>query len=303
VIDEAAIPADAVRAELDRVLASKGFQSAGRLSRLLRHVTEKTLAGETDQLKEYAVGVEVFDRAASYDPRLDSIVRVEAGRLRSRLDDYYASGGAASEIRIELPRGGYAARFTRQAPRPSVDPQVPSLEPQASSSEPAVTSRKPRALSIVLAGSVLLVIAALSLWLWAAKARPGVPAVAVLPFSQYADDPQLAGVAARLTDDVTSELARLGRVGVVSHTSAMQFAGVKKPLRDIAAALNANFVVEAAIEAEPGGIKVVARLVNASTDRKVWVKDYHGRAEALPDLSRAIAGDIAAAALRSQPAR
>jgi TolB-like protein len=290
VIDETAIPAEAVRAELDRVLASKGFQTAGRLSRLLRHVTEKTIAGDADQLKEYTVGVEVFDRDASYDPRLDSIVRVEAGRLRSRLDEYYADAGAASAIRIEVPRGGYVAQFTRRVPDSSLAPQV--------------SSRKPRSLFIVLTSGVLIVIvAALALWLSARRARPMVPAVAVLPFSQYSDTPELAGVADRLNDDVTSELARLGRVGVVSHTSAMQFAGVRKPLRDIAAALNANFVVEATIEAEPNGVKVVARIINAATDRKVWVRDYHGRADGLPALSRTIAADIAAAVLTLQPAR
>lgn len=292
-IDEAIIPAEAVRAELGRVLASKGFLNAGRLSRLLRHVTEKTLAGETDQLKEYAVGVEVFDRDTAYDPRLDSIVRVEAGRLRSRLDEYYAGAGAASEIRIELPRGAYVAQFTRREPDPSATPDV--TRPQ-----PAVSRSRLRAVSILIAGCIL-VVGVLTLWLW--RSRPDLPGVAVLPFSQYPDDAQLAGVAAMLTDDVTSELARLGRVGVASHTSAMQFAGVKKPLRDIAAALNADFVVEGTVESEANGIKVVARIVNASTDRKVWVQDYHARADGLHDLSRTIAQDVAAAVLARQRAK
>jgi TolB-like protein len=295
VIDEPAVPAEAVRAELDRVLASKGFQNAGRLSRLLRHVTEKTLAGDADQLKEYAVGVEVFDRDASYDPRLDSIVRVEAGRLRSRLDEYYANGGVAGEIRIELPRGGYVAQFTRREPSSKHERDVPGPERP-------VPRRQPRALAIVLAASVL-VIAALAIWLWTRTPRPAAPAVAVLPFSQYSADPQLAALAARLNDDVTSELARLGRVGVVSHTSATQFAGLRKPLREIAAALHADFIAEATIEAEPGGIKVVTRLVNAATDRKVWVQDYHGRVEGLHDLSRTIADGISTAVLTRQSVR
>ena len=105
------LPEPDVRAELDRVLASRGFSAAGRMSKLLRYCVEKTLAGETDQLKEYSVGVEVFDRDDKYDPRLDSIVRVEAGRLRSRLDEYYNGEGAASPIRISLPKGGYSAQF------------------------------------------------------------------------------------------------------------------------------------------------------------------------------------------------
>ncbi len=97
------------------------------MSRLLRYVVEKTLAGEADQLKEYAVGVEVFDRDDKYDPRLDSIVRVEAGRLRSRLDEYYNGEGAASPIRINLPRGGYVAQFEpREASAGGVPVPVPS---------------------------------------------------------------------------------------------------------------------------------------------------------------------------------
>src|SRR5688572_30643237 len=105
------IAAADITAEVDRILASKGFANAGRLSRLLRYVVNRTVAGEADQLKEYAVGIEVFERDEKYDPRLDSIVRVEAGRLRTRLDEYYNGEGAASPIRISLPRGGYVARF------------------------------------------------------------------------------------------------------------------------------------------------------------------------------------------------
>lgn len=266
------------------MLASKSFQNAGRSSRLLRYVTEKTLAGGADQLKEYTVGVEVFDRDASYDPRLDSIVRVEAGRLRSRLDEYYAGNGASSRIRIELPRGGYVAQFKRGK--------------SDAERNGSVARRAPRAVAVVLA-AIVLITAAVGLWLSTRTSRPDGPAVAVLPFSEYSDTPGLAGLAARLTDDVTSDLARLDRVGVVSHTSAMQFAGVKKPLHEIAAALHANFIVEATVEAQPDGIKVVARLVNAATDRKVWVQDYRGRPETLSDLSRAIAADIAAAVLKA----
>jgi hypothetical protein len=107
------IPEADIRAELERILASKGFATAGRLSRLLRYVVDRTIAGGADQLKEYSVGMEVFDRDANYDPRLDSIVRVEAGRLRSRLDEYYNGEGAGSSIRISLPRGGYVAQFDK----------------------------------------------------------------------------------------------------------------------------------------------------------------------------------------------
>ena len=80
--------AEDVRRQLGRLLASDGFANADRMSRFLRYVVERTLAGESDRLKEYAIGVDVFDRNEAYDPRIDSIVRVEAARLRSKVDEY-----------------------------------------------------------------------------------------------------------------------------------------------------------------------------------------------------------------------
>jgi hypothetical protein len=75
--------ADDVRCQLDRVLASAVFANAGRMSRFLKFVVDKSLAGEGDRLKEYVIGVEVFDRDARYVPRLDWFVRVDGARLRS----------------------------------------------------------------------------------------------------------------------------------------------------------------------------------------------------------------------------
>ena len=282
------VPPDEVRTELERILASKGFQSAGRLSRLLRYVTEKTLAGESEQLKEYAVGVEVFDRDPSYDPRVDSIVRVEAGRLRARLDEYYANDGAASPLRITLPKGGYVAHFGTSSPPEPVAPP-----PRATRSSARL---------MVVAGGVVIV-AVMALWLSAWRARADRPSIAVLSFKEYSADAGLARLAAQLSDDVTSEMARLGTVGVVSHTSAMQFAGTRTPLREIGAALNADFLMEATVEPEPGGIRVVARLVNGAADRKVWVQDFHGKTDALRDVSRQIAVETAAAVLKAYSAR
>lgn len=111
----------AVRAELDAMLASPAFGSPERLRRLLRHLVEKALAGEAGELKEYAIGLDVFDRDASYDPRQDSTVRVHAGKLRDRLREYYLSAGRDSRVRIEIPKGTYAPVFAF----PSAVPDTP----------------------------------------------------------------------------------------------------------------------------------------------------------------------------------
>jgi serine/threonine-protein kinase len=104
-------PPEAVRAALERLLASREFAHSVRLARFLRFAVEETIAGRGAQLKECVIGVEVFDRDASYDSRLDPIVRVEARRLRTKLGKYYRGAGVAEPVQIEFPKGGYTPVF------------------------------------------------------------------------------------------------------------------------------------------------------------------------------------------------
>ena len=286
------LPDADVRAELERILASKAFATTGRLSRLLRHVVDKTLAGEADQLKEYSVGVEVFDRDASYDPRLDSIVRVEAGRLRSRLDEYYNGEGAAAPIRISLPRGAYVAQFERN------DHGSRPLPPEEPAPIAAATTRS-RAAWPLTAG-LICAVAAMVVWLGGWNRTPALEDnadVAVLPFSSSADD---AAVSSRLTETVTTELARLGTVSVASHTSATRLGDSRGLLREIASELDVNFAVEASVEPDGDGLLVMVRLVNVETDRKIWVSDYRGPKDNPRAIAQRIAFDVSAELVKRQ---
>lgn len=109
------IPASEIREALSRVAASGPFERSGQLQRLLRFVIEETLAGRGGRLKEYVIGVEVFGRPASFDPHLDSLVRVEAHRLRVALETYYREEGRPDRLVIELRRGSYVPLFRRAA--------------------------------------------------------------------------------------------------------------------------------------------------------------------------------------------
>src|SRR6476646_8317918 len=106
---------EAVTEHLSRVLTSTSFAHVDRLKRFLRYVVEETVAGRSENLKEYSIGVEVFDREASFDPRTDPIVRVQARRLRARLTRYYEEEGRRDEMRIDLPKGSYAPVFHRRS--------------------------------------------------------------------------------------------------------------------------------------------------------------------------------------------
>jgi Tol biopolymer transport system component len=103
---------EAVRQELARVIASPTFKDADRLVRFLNFVVAETLAGRGAGLKESVVGVEVFDRAPGYDPKADPIVRVQARRLRAKLEVHYAASGRPGELQIVLPKGGYTPEFS-----------------------------------------------------------------------------------------------------------------------------------------------------------------------------------------------
>src|SRR5215203_5688728 len=104
-------PISSVRSELALVLSSRGFANAPSLTALLEHIVEQTVDGHTDQLKEYTLGVEVFRRGASFDPRTETIVRVQARRLRDKLEQYYAAEGRSDPVVIELPKGHYVPTF------------------------------------------------------------------------------------------------------------------------------------------------------------------------------------------------
>lgn len=107
------------RQELERILGSATFRQVDRLKRFLSFIVTEAAEGRADQLKEYVIGVQVFGKESSFDPRADPIVRVQARRLRTRLVRYYREEGGADPIVIELPKGGYAPVFRTRDPATS----------------------------------------------------------------------------------------------------------------------------------------------------------------------------------------
>jgi len=113
-----------IHQQLDRLLSSATFQQVERLKRFISFIVTEAAAGRGDELKEYVVGVQVFGKEPSFDPRTDPIVRVQARRLRARLLRYYHDEGQHDEVVIELPKGGYAPVFKRREGRPAPKPSL-----------------------------------------------------------------------------------------------------------------------------------------------------------------------------------
>jgi len=155
---------ESTKAQIDRIVGSKTFRSADGLRRLLSFLADKTLCGEGDQLKEYSIGIDLFGKPSTYDPRRDSAVRIQVGRLRQKLADYYQAEGKHDPIMVALPKG----RFT--------------LEWQTRND--GSSSSKPHRL---LTASLILAACLIAVTAWAAYATVALRSVkrAVAPRSQW----------------------------------------------------------------------------------------------------------------------
>ncbi len=197
------VSAAAARAQVARILASRHFAKADRLKRFLRFVTEETLKGLAAGIKETVIGVEVFDRrSATYDPRIDPIVRVQAGRVRAKLDELLRAG------RGWRPCAGRAAAWTIRAAL------------QRAIAAPAPTTRHAGACG---AGGL------------------AVEHDRRASLREYERRSRRTSISATgLTEELTHALARLPSVRITARRSAFQFKGRDRDIREIGRLLGAG---------------------------------------------------------------
>ena len=115
--------------EIRRILESKTFRTSEVQRNLLNYLAEKSLSGEADSLKEYTVGLDVFAKPTSYDPRQESMVRMHMARLRQRLGEYYRTDGLEDPVIVDLPKGGFKVTFEMKPAAVEPEPVAPILVP------------------------------------------------------------------------------------------------------------------------------------------------------------------------------
>src|SRR6266496_1836875 len=109
---------------LERVLQSKVFSNADSMRHFLEFIVERSVAGRVDEIKEYTIATEVLGRSDNFNPKSDNIVRVQAHRLRNKLDEYYSQEGTHDPVRIFIPSGHYYPEYHPHSPAQ----QIPSIE-------------------------------------------------------------------------------------------------------------------------------------------------------------------------------
>lgn len=249
-----ALTAEEIRTEIDRILTSRYFSRSRSLSRFLRFVVEQTLVGLEDDLKEYTIGVRVFERGEKFDPRIDPIVRVQASKLRERLDRYYHNEGSVDKVRIFLKPGSY----------------VPTFEAQPGNGSQTISAYRKRTVRV-----------------------PETPSLVVLPFLNLTGDPEFEYFSDGLSEELIGLVGRITGLRVIARTSSFAFKGTNAGLAEIGQALRSNLVLEGSVRRSVDVIRVTARLNDAPTGHQIWARQYDGQLEDVLAVQDEIAGQIA----------
>src|SRR5262245_59865434 len=241
----------AVRRELNTILSSHGFLRSKRLTDFLRFVVERHLDGKDDELKETLIAVEVFGRKADYDPKQDSIVRTEAGRLRSKLIEYYAGEGRNDSVVIELPKGRYTPVF-RITDAAATDHQ-PTFRP--------LWSR---------VGLVILAFAIAITAYWRISYKSSPVDIAVLPLKNLSPYAASEYFADGLTGEIIRELSTIEGLAVGSQTSSFVFKNAPRNLGEVGKQLGVDYIVEGSVLREGQRLRVNSQLVRVHDDFMLW---------------------------------
>jgi adenylate cyclase len=293
-----------VRQQLNRILADSAFSGASRRSRLLRYLVEQALEDRPEGLKESVIATEVFERAPDYDPQIDSVVRVEVGRLRDRLAEYYVKAGPEEPVHIDIPRGGYRPIFAFRERAPQTDvASPPEAHAETGASEPTVEPGREKAPTdsdqragrrswkSAAAGvlAIALILTALVIWRIRTPA-PATPAsIAVMPFLNLSGDAADDYLGDGISEELTETLAEFNDLRVVARTSSFQYKGKSVDIREIGQKLQAGAVIEGSVVRRGGEFHVIAQLIRTADGYHLWSHTYDAVPAELPSVEAGIA--------------
>lgn len=228
------VPLEIVKAHLERVICSRQFCNAPRLSRFLSYVVEERLAGRVDRLKGYTIGLEVFDRPEDFDPQTDTIVRVQARALRQKLDQYYAQDGAQDPVRISIAKGSYEPTFDPflGAEKQGKDDKIALVQP----------TRK--------------------------------PSIAVLPFDDFSEHAQNEVFSFGLAEEIIADLSRFKELSVFSRSTTQQAKVDGLSVKQMRTSFQPDFVLEGSLRTDDETVNVSINLIDASEDTVILVDHF-----------------------------
>jgi len=227
---------EAIRGQLERILASAEFKASDKQKKFLKFVVDEMLEDRASQIKGYTIAVTVYGRPEGFDPQVDPIVRVEAGRLRRSLERYYLTAGNDDPVRLKIPKGGYVPNFYTAKRAPAGADTQP---PEKADSAPATG-----------------------------------PSVAVMPLINLTGGKKQEYFTDGLTEELTAEIARHQDFQVIASQSTMRFKGRQVGPRQIGRDLGVRFLLTGSVRKDRKSIKVSIRLVDTATAGQIWGESF-----------------------------
>ncbi len=275
-----AVEPEEIRSQLARMLDDEVFRTSPRLSAFLRHVVERKLEGKTDDLGEFAIAHEVFGRDASFDSRIDSIVRVSARKLRAKLVSYYEGAGSSDPIRILLPTPGYVPAFevNRAA--------VPSA---TASGNRAIRTR---AAAVSAMAFVIAVVAGILVWI-----RPDTPSpastaiVAVLPLRTLPSNAADGTFAEAMTAEIVAQLAQAEGISVLVPKESLDF--------EQSAEMSVDYLLEGVVVQSRDRLRLTAHITAAASQHLSWGDSFEAAVTDPIDAQRGLAQELSRAVVES----
>jgi len=281
-----------IEEQLERIVSSATFSGSERHRKFLRFVVEQALKGDTDKLNEFVLGFEVFNKNESFDPRIDSIVRVEARRLRERLKKYYEEEGRGDRLIVTLRPRSFVPEF-----RDLSDAQAPAEEKLRG----WLLSHK--ALAAIVAGAVLFgaAVTAGLLWYRGRKAAPQSASILVVPFQTFSSvaGQELLGDA--IADAIITGLAGSPGLRVISRGSGIEFKESGRSPFQFAADLQVDYIVEGTVHTDAVRARVSAKMTDVRTQSYVWAATREARLESIGELERELTDGISSRIRIPQP--
>lgn len=250
---------------MQRIVESRHFRNAPRLSRFLTYVVAQSLAGQSDRLKGYTIGLEVFDKDADFDPQTDTIVRVQARALRQKLDEYYLQEGLDDPIHIVIAKGGYEPKY--YLPEVEDKPTADEVAEDVEGERVAPASEK--------------------------------PSIAVLPFEHIGLGTEYDFLSLGLTEGVISDLSRFNDLSVFSRSTTEKAKRENLSIAQMFQRFRPDFVLEGTFRVRNELIETRIKLIDAAagtvlmTDRIDMQMDAGHLYDVQDDLCARIAARMA----------
>lgn len=235
----------AVLEQLERIREDKLFRDTTRMKRFLSYIVEEALEGNSALLKGYTIGLEVFDKPDNFDPQADTIVRVQAGQLRRRLDLYYTSSGLKDPVRLVVPKGQYAPVFEMR--RNFSDLVSPDGEEEDEEFTDAIVSSDTRFR----------------------------PSIAVVTFSDFSGPEKSDFFAEGLTAEIVNALVQFRYLRIVTRMPTVEHSGVAVDLKKFAEDYKVQFVLNGTVRRIGDVLRVSVNLIATETGEHVFTRIFN----------------------------